>query len=608
MHMDTTMVRSPLSGENLEECLSGMAMNFMVYACQEVRFKRLAGITGLGTCSRGEAWTCRLDSRSGVYGIMPCGTLVEADMVLARFSLFYFPDPDEEILEHSLLMAAMTCQATGYWDKVRDFTAHPEEMSWFPAGELVVGMDRDEKGLVLGLEARDVRLTISRDGVTYPDGQGYLVDPGDPEERFPENEVATFLFEALAAAVSFTVKRAPEASLSGSRTVNGRIHDRSGGITEAADHPANLIHRSVVWGEMDGLMTFSGLQDLAPDPEIPGKELFWQTHDLPALERSGEHDKIFDMRPQFIILSGFLGSGKTTFLNQLIEYYTSRNESVAVIQNEIGATGLDGKILEHGVEAVEMDEGCVCCTLSGKLGRGIQEIIATYRPMTIVLECTGLANPMNVITELDGLRDLVRLDSVTTLIDGIHGLDMFDSHEIAREQAKAADVIVVNKSDLIDAQKRTRVMERVAALNPRAAVLHASYGRVAFGTLYNDSPQVFEPGLLPGVPASHHDHRDEGFSTVKVDLPEAVEEDALTAWLDRCPAEIFRIKGLVRVRGREVPMVVQYVGGRWEMSRFAGELLSEPFLVAIGRHMDSGDIGGYLAPYRTLSTQGDVAT
>lgn len=608
MHMDTTMVRSPLSGDNLEGCLSGMAMNFMVYACQEIRFKRLAGITGLGTCSRGEAWTCRLDSRPGVYGIMPCGTFTEAHMVLARFSLFYFPDPDEEILEHSLLMAAMTCQATGYWDKVRDFTAHPEEMSWFPAGELVVGMDRGEKGLVLGLEARDVRLTIARDGVTYPDGQGYLVQPGDPEERFPENEVATFLFEALASAVSFTVKRAPKAILSGSRTVNGSIYDRSGGITEAADHPANLIRRYVLWGEMDGLTALSRLQDLVADPEIPGKELFWQTHDLSLLERSGDYARVFDMRPQFIILSGFLGSGKTTFLNQLIEYYTGRNETVAVIQNEIGATGLDGKILEHGVEAVEMDEGCVCCTLAGKLGRGIREIIATYRPMAIVLECTGLANPMNVITEMDGLRNLVRLDSVTTLIDGIHGLDMLDSHEIARDQVKAADVIVINKSDLIDAQERTRIMERVASLNPRAAILHASFGRVAFGTLYNDSPQVFEPGLLPGVPASHHDHRDEGFSTVKLDLPEAVEEDALAAWLDRCPSEIFRIKGIVRVRGMEVPMVVQYVGGRWEMSRFAGELATDPFLVAIGQHMDTGNIGGYLASYRTLSTQGDVAT
>jgi G3E family GTPase len=606
--MDTTMVRSPLSGENLEECLSGMAMNFMVYACQEARFKRLLGITGLGTCSRGEGWTCKLDGRPGVYGIMPRGTITEADMVLARFSLFYFPDPDEELLERSLLMAAMTCQATGYWDMVRDFTAHPEEMSWFPAGELVVGMDRGEKGLVLGLEARDIRLTIARDGVTYPDGQGYLVQPGDPEERFPENEVATPLFEALAAAVSFTVKRAPKATLSGSRTVNGSIHDRSGGITEAADHPANLIRRYVLWGEMDGSMAFPRLQDLLADPEIPGKELFWQTHDLSLLERSGDYARVFDMRPQFIILSGFLGSGKTTLLNQFIEYSISRNESVAVIQNEIGATGLDGKILEHGVEAVEMDEGCVCCTLSGKLGRGIREIIATYRPMTIVLECTGLANPMNVITELDGLRDLVRLDSVTTLIDGIHGLDMLDSHDIAREQVKAADVIVVNKSDMIDAQEQDRIEKRVVRINPRALVCGASFGRVPFGTLYDDSPHVFESGLLPGVPTSHHDHRDEGFSTVKLVLPEAIKEDELTAWLDRCPLEIFRIKGIVRIREAEVPMVVQYVGGHWEMSRFAGELVTDPFLVAIGRDMDTRDIGRYLASYQTLSTQGEIIT
>ena len=91
-----------------------------------------------------------------------------------------------------------------------------------------------------------------------------------------------------------------------------------------------------------------------------------------------------DQRPPLILLTGFLGSGKTSFLQHFIEYQTQRSRFVAVIQNEVGEVGLDGKLLDYQV--TEIDEGCVCCSLVGNLKRAVQGILSQFQPDTIILE------------------------------------------------------------------------------------------------------------------------------------------------------------------------------------------------------------------------------
>lgn len=602
--MDMTKVQSPMHQGNAMESLPGMLMNFMVYACQELRFKRLLDVKGLSICSRGEAWTCRLDSRPGVYGIIPLETSTQGDLHQVRFALYYFPGPDEEILEHSLLAAALAAQAPEYLEKVRDFPTIPNFAARFPAGELFLSLDEHQTHLGLGLRSQKQRVTISKDGILHPSEQGYVVQPGEPEETFPELEVAEAMFKTLAAAISFTMQNAPENTFMSQTPASMRIYDNAGTITEAPNKDNAHVTRYIAWGDVGAKDACAHLNNLEHDTE-ERTDLFWKTHDMAALEEAGEHAKAFDMRPQFIILSGFLGSGKTTFLNQLIEYYTARNEAVAVIQNEIGQTGLDGKILDGGVNAVELDEGCVCCTLAGQLGRGVQEIIKVYRPAVIVLECTGLANPMNIIKDMGELQSMVRLDSVTTLLDGMDAENLLASYEIVRDQVKAADVVVINKCDLISPEDAARLGDMVQNLNRRAIITSAKYGRIPFAALYNDTPRAPGGGLMPAVPTAHSDHRTLGFSSVQITFRADLDREKLEQSLKACPPDIFRIKGIIRLQSTDDPMVVQYVGGRWEISRFAGVLETPPFLIAIGKNMEQHDITRYLQQCQTAGTTGE---
>ena len=150
-----------------------------------------------------------------------------------------------------------------------------------------------------------------------------------------------------------------------------------------------------------------------------------------------------DERPPLIILTGFLGSGKTSFLQHFIEYQTQRSRFVAVIQNEIGEVGLDGKLLDYTV--TEIDEGCVCCSLAGNLKQAVRGILESFSPDTIILETSGLANPLNLLEEMSELGEVVRFDTTVTLVDVLNLESTLSDYRIAVDQIRAADVIVLNK-------------------------------------------------------------------------------------------------------------------------------------------------------------------
>jgi len=308
--------------------------------------------------------------------------------------------------------------------------------------------------------------------------------------------------------------------------------------------------------------------------------LFWKTHDLGGLSLDRTYAPAFDKRPGLIVLSGFLGSGKTTFLNQLLEYHAARDELVAIIQNEIGQTGVDGKLLEGDDSIVEMDEGCVCCTLAGNLSKGIEQLRARFSPKIIVLEATGLANPFNVLNELETLRPLVRLDSVTTLVDAANAPKLLADHEIARDQIAAADTILLNKCEL--AALRTTL----GKLNHRAVLVETEFGAVNPGLLYDTDPFEHRPGLLPAMPHTHHhDHSHEGFTSLRFLFSSPLDRSQLLQALDDLPESVFRLKGIVHLADSPQPVVVQYVCGRHEFSSLGDDFDQEGFLVAIGKDL-----------------------
>ncbi|MCU0559576.1 MAG: GTP-binding protein [Desulfobacterales bacterium] len=306
-----------------------------------------------------------------------------------------------------------------------------------------------------------------------------------------------------------------------------------------------------------------------------------------------------DERPPLIVLTGFLGSGKTSFLKHFIEYQTQRSRFVAVIQNEIGAIGLDGKLLDYTV--TEVDEGCVCCSLAGSLGRAVLGILAAFSPDTIILETSGAANPFNLLDEMQALEELVRFDCTLTVVDALNAEQTLAEHPVAAEQIRAADLLMVNKQDLVRPDRLEVVMERLRELNPRAPRFVTRNGDLNPALVLEVEDRPHDRNAGRGPPSTHPPHLQNGLWAKSIPFHRPLDHDAFLKAVAEFSPAVFRAKGVVEFSDSPRLMLFQYVNGRHELSVLSGRRLTERFLTVIGK---GGDPGRELLALRALTADG----
>lgn len=573
-------------------------INCLLAACQHEEFKKLLGWKGLAVCPRGrQAWTLKLRDRSGIYGLCTEEECQHESYSQASLGLYYFPAADEPLLESMSLAANHFAIQEDYIESIRQFSSNENSAIPFRIGTVVTGLDITKSCFTLQLNADIRKICIARDGVMTQDGQ-WIISPGETEEDIPAHAIAMDFLLVLAAAVSNSIKIPPcwfsRTEVSG----NAKEYDNKG-KNFSSIHKTTTITDFLGWGKLEKAKQFTSQpfreftasgtkEDRKSLPKPIDTALLWETHNLLDLARKGEHNYAFDDRPPLIVLSGFLGAGKTTFLNQLLEYYGARDELVAIIQNEIGKTGVDGKLLEGDDSIIELDEGCVCCTLAGNLSKGIEQLKSHFKPKVIVLETTGLANPFNILTEIEKLRPLVRLESITTLIDAENAPKLLAESDIARNQVKAADTIILNKCDLVSQKEQDTLAKDIHTLNCRALLVKTSNGAVNPGTIYDSDTrmQYSEEIMLFPLAQHQHTHAMEGFTSCRFAFQQPLSREDLKNLMTSLPKEVFRLKGIVNIAGESDHAVVQYVSGRYEISQLGNDFDEESFLVAIGKDMN----------------------
>ena len=186
------------------------------------------------------------------------------------------------------------------------------------------------------------------------------------------------------------------------------------------------------------------------------------------------------------ILTGFLGSGKTTLLNRILNEQHGRR--IAVIENEFGEAGVDNEILVQGgdEQIIEMNNGCVCCTIRGDLMRILGDLkdrrdAGAIGFDRVIIETTGMADPGPVAQTFfldEAIGNYYLLDSVITLVDAMHGERQLDEFREAQEQVGFADRILLSKTDLVTEDEAERLRRRLVHINPRAPI-----GKVHFGQM-----------------------------------------------------------------------------------------------------------------------------
>jgi len=302
------------------------------------------------------------------------------------------------------------------------------------------------------------------------------------------------------------------------------------------------------------------------------------------------------------ILTGFLGAGKTTLLNRIL---TERHgEKIAVIENEFGETGVDNEILvkDKDEQIIEMNNGCLCCTVRGDLVRILGDLSKKKRQGKlkfdrVIIETTGLANPGPVAQTFfmdEGIHDQYLLDAVVTVVDAKHADKTLDDHDEARRQVGFADRILLSKTDLVDDAKVDALVQRLRQMNPRAQQRRVHMGEADIKELLDirgfnlNAALEVDPQFLV---SDHHEHDDDVTSFVWKDpRPMQMEkiETFLSLMVQNYGEELLRYKGVLNIQGEPRRMIFQGVhmlmggspGKPWE----PGET-RESVMVFIGRRI-----------------------
>lgn len=316
------------------------------------------------------------------------------------------------------------------------------------------------------------------------------------------------------------------------------------------------------------------------------------------------------------IITGFLGAGKTTLIRHLMANPQGRR--LAILVNEFGTLGVDGDILKSCADAncpleniVELANGCICCTVAEDFIPTIEALMALpTKPDHILIETSGLALPKPLLKAFDwpAIRSRITVDGVIALADaeavaagqfapeaqnaasaGTHEHETPLS-EVFEDQINCADIVLLTKSDLVDAEQRAKARALILAELPRVVpILEVTHGEIDPRVLLGlDAAAEDHLEARPSHHDGHDDHEHEDFDSTTIDLPEIADPEVLSAAIRQLALEqnILRVKGYVAVTGKPMRLLVQAVGARVRVQydRAWGASPRRSSLVVIAEH------------------------
>jgi G3E family GTPase len=300
------------------------------------------------------------------------------------------------------------------------------------------------------------------------------------------------------------------------------------------------------------------------------------------------------------VLTGFLGAGKTTLLNRIL---TERHgKKYAVIVNEFGEEGIDNDLVVDAEEEVfEMNNGCICCTVRGDLIRILSGLMKRADHLdAIIVETTGLADPAPVAQTFfvdQEVASRTKLDAIVTVADAVHLDGQLGAHHEAEEQIAFADVVLLNKTDLVEASGIERVETRIRKINPYAKIIRTAHCAapleevVGLNAFSLDRVLEVEPNFL----TSDHDHEhDDAITSVSFVSDAPLDLDKFQTWFGKLlqthGQDILRSKGILDFAQQEDRYVFQGVHMLMSGSEMGPWPIGKPRnsrIVFIGRNLET---------------------
>lgn len=304
------------------------------------------------------------------------------------------------------------------------------------------------------------------------------------------------------------------------------------------------------------------------------------------------------------ILTGFLGSGKTSLLKALLKEMSGKKK-IAVLMNEIGEISIDAKLLEgFSTKVFELNDGCICCSVNEDFVTVLNELAEKTSPDLIVIETTGVANPMNILYSI--IHPIFIIDAIITTIDAKKFLQMKDEVDVAEDQLDAADAVVITKDDLASTSELTSVEDYVRAHRPNATLFFRRSLDLSllFGTAY---PRRLNMDSAHAHHAHHehtpHHYEHGSIEAFRLTSDRDFELTRLQSALESLPKNLWRLKGIVHLASHATPFILNFAYGRYTLEDYSGESRSRCDLIFIGKNVRSlqGELIAHLNAASVLS-------
>lgn len=309
------------------------------------------------------------------------------------------------------------------------------------------------------------------------------------------------------------------------------------------------------------------------------------------------------------ILTGFLGAGKTTLLRRILAQPQGRKFGILV--NDFGEINIDSAlVMEDAPDQISLSNGCVCCTIQADLVAAVRKMLKDTPDIDhILIEASGVSRSLPIADTIqsDELKENVQLDGVFCLVDaaGFPDLD-YVTTELAIDQITGADMLILNKIDLVSEAELAALRQRIAGINPAIRVIPAIESNIPLDLLFgahNEEPHAshHEHGHdhhdhVCGPDCNHHHHHDHHtdlFESLSWSTDDVLDEMSLRKALRALPASLLRAKGILRVATGNMVKVLEYqqVGRRNRLTPLDTTVGSGCSLVAIGRRGELDDAG-----------------
>ncbi len=288
-----------------------------------------------------------------------------------------------------------------------------------------------------------------------------------------------------------------------------------------------------------------------------------------------------------LLVSGFLGAGKTTLIKHFLESKVHAEQKIAVIVNEVGKIGIDGALLAgRDVDIVELTSGCICCTIKTDFYQAVQEIHQRVNPAFLVVEATGVAQPGDMVDIFfePPVSEFSRMKSLITVVDA----DFFEAREVLGSfydnQIICADILILNKIDEVSSERLEKIEAVLHELNPEANILRSQYCAV-------DISELFRVELVNRHQRSqqlHHSnhHSQAGFHTFSFEDQHPMDREKFVQFLESLPPTVFRCKGWIQFK--DASGLVNFTGGSYRIEPVEDNC--DTSLVFVGRNCKQEEI------------------